>query len=161
MHFQDNRITFPSIDFGALEQRRHLQPLKVRQALTSLEQDLPDIIDFDKLASSINLSRRHLERLFKKHVGCSPSRYYLQLRLHQAHRVLRAGPRSIQSVAMAFGFESSAQFCQSYRKYFGNILPVAHVEDRHQCDRQAAKLSSSLVALILAQGEPTFATFRH
>lgn len=165
MHFQDNRITLPLIDFSALEQLRHLQPLKVRQALASLEQDLPKIIDFDRLAASINLSLRHLERVFKKHIGCSPSRYYLQLLLNHAHRLLRASPRLIQRVATACGVGSRAQFFQSYRKHFGNILPVdpltrAHLEDRHQYDRQAPKLSSSLVALFLAQDEPTFATFR-
>jgi transcriptional regulator GlxA family with amidase domain len=160
MHFQDNRSTLPLIDFSALEQRRHLQPLKVRQALASLEQDLPEIIDFDRLAASINLSRRHLERLFKKHVGCSPSRYYLQLRLNHAHRLLRARPQSIQRVATECGFGSSAQFCQSYRKHFGNILPVDPLTRAHLEDRQAPKLSSSLVALTLAQDEPTFASFR-
>ncbi|QCY09465.1 helix-turn-helix domain-containing protein [Pseudomonas sp. MPC6] len=110
MHFQDNRITLPLIDFSAPAQLRHRQPLKVRQALASLEQELPVMIDFDKLAASMNLSRRHLERLFKTHIDCSPSHYCRQLRLSHAHRLLRARPPSIQRVATARGVGSSAQF---------------------------------------------------
>lgn len=81
MHFQDNRITFPLIDFSALEQLLHLQPLK-----------------------------GHFERLFKTHIDCSPSHYCLQLRLNHAHRFLRARSPSIRRVATACGAGSSPQF---------------------------------------------------
>ncbi|MCT7656442.1 AraC family transcriptional regulator [Oceanimonas sp. NS1] len=63
---------------------RHLvgpaQP-KLAEVVALMEANLEEPITLDELAHYVGLSRRQVERLFQRHVKCSPSRYYLNLRL--------------------------------------------------------------------------------
>lgn len=65
------------------------------------------------------ISRRELERLFKKYLQAVPSRYYLDLRLQQARRLLRDSDRPAGEIALATGFSSAAHFSTAYRNHFG------------------------------------------
>ncbi|MFN2332288.1 MAG: helix-turn-helix domain-containing protein, partial [Halomonas sp.] len=72
-----------------------------------------------ELAEHLGISRRQLERLFKKHLRAVPSRYYLDLRLQRARRLLRESERPAGEVALMTGFSSAAHFSTSYRNHFG------------------------------------------
>jgi transcriptional regulator GlxA family with amidase domain len=106
---------------------------KLTEAVTLMETNIEEPLSPDDLAYHVGLSRRHLERLFKKHLDSVPSRFYLQLRLDKARQMLRDTDRSIVEVGMACGFSSASHFSTTYRTYF-NLTPrqergrATHVE---------------------------------
>ncbi|TKX47019.1 helix-turn-helix domain-containing protein, partial [Halorubrum sp. ASP121] len=76
---------------------RQRTPLKVRlgtsqpklvEVVTLMEANLHEPLTLDELASHARLSRRQLERLFQRHLGCAPTRYYMDLRLARARQLL-------------------------------------------------------------------------
>jgi len=92
---------------------------KLIELVALMENNLEEPINLDELASYVDISRRQLERLFQKHLGCSPSRYYLKLRLMRARQLLRQTSMSIIEVASACGFVSTPHFSKCYRAYLG------------------------------------------
>ncbi|MEH6826468.1 MAG: helix-turn-helix domain-containing protein, partial [Motiliproteus sp.] len=67
----------------------------------------------------IGVSRRRIERLFQTHLETTPSRYYLELRITQARRLLLQSNDSIANIAVACGFLSSTHFSHCFKDYFG------------------------------------------
>jgi transcriptional regulator GlxA family with amidase domain len=86
------------------------------------------------------VSRRQLERLFKQHLDALPSRYYLELRLARARRLLMQTSQSILSIGLGCGFSSGPHFSSAYRQHFG-ITP------REQRSPRAVQVASSQTAL--------------
>ena len=72
-----------------------------------------------ELAEAVNISRRQLERLFQRHLGCTPSNYYNELRLCEGRRLLTQTNMKITEVALACGFPSPGYFSNRYRGLFG------------------------------------------
>lgn len=83
--------------------------------IANLEEPLPAAM----LAQNVDLSVRQLERLFLKHLKCTPGHYYTVLRLERARQLLRQTGASILDVALATGFTSHSYFAHIYRNHFG------------------------------------------
>ncbi len=94
-------------------------PPKLQEVITLMEANLQEPIDLDQLAGFIELSRRQLERLFCQYLRCSPSRYYLKLRLIQARQMLKQTALPITDVALGCGFVSASHFSKCYHEQFG------------------------------------------
>ncbi|MNF72983.1 Transcriptional regulator GlxA family, contains an amidase domain and an AraC-type DNA-binding HTH domain [Pseudomonas linyingensis] len=92
---------------------------KLAVVIPLMENNLEKPIELELLAGYIALSRRQLERLFQKHLNCSPSRYYLKLRLLRARQLLKQTDQPIIAVARSCGFLSAQSFSRCYREHFG------------------------------------------
>ncbi len=92
---------------------------KLQEIVALMEANIEETITLDELAGYVGLSRRQLERLFQKHLSCSPSRYYVNLRLLRAQQLLKQTGLSIIEVATACGFVSTPHFSGCYRTFFG------------------------------------------
>jgi AraC family transcriptional regulator, glycine betaine-responsive activator len=92
---------------------------KLVEVVSLMEANLEEAIELDQLACYVGLSRRQLERLFQKYLQCSPSRYYLKLRLTKARQLLKQTSMSIIEVASACGFVSTPHFSKCYREHIG------------------------------------------
>ncbi|NUU36865.1 GlxA family transcriptional regulator [Pseudomonas sp. C2B4] len=110
-------------------------PAKLQATLTLMKEHLSPTLEIDELAETLGISRRHLERLFKRSLGCSPSRHYLDLRLQQARQLLRTGEQPLSEVATACGFVSLQHFFRCYRQYFG-AHPRDHMGALNSVQRQ-------------------------
>lgn len=95
---------------------------KLTEAVALMESNLEELIPLDDLAALVGISRRQLERLFKKYLDCVPRRYYLDLRLKKARQLLLQTDKSIAEVAIACGFVSAPHFSKSYRDRY-NVSP--------------------------------------
>jgi AraC family carnitine catabolism transcriptional activator len=71
------------------------------------------------LAKRAEISLRALNRLFVAHVGTTPIRYYLKLRLQAARNELFYTDLPIQDVADSHGFASAAHFSRAFTAHFG------------------------------------------
>lgn len=79
--------------------------------------DLP--LEPGELAAATGVSKRQIERLFRRYLSVSPSQYYLQVRLKEAHRLLEQTSMSIIDVAVACGFSSPGHFSHRFRGRYG------------------------------------------
>lgn len=88
--------------------------------VAKMEQNLTEPLQIEDLIGAIGLSRRQIERLFKKELGCSPARYYLRLRLERAQLLLLQTMIPVVEIAIACGLVSSSHFSKCYRETYGN-----------------------------------------
>ena len=72
-----------------------------------------------ELANLVGISKRQLERLFRRYLNTTPARYYLTLRLETARRMLEKSSMKIIDVAIACGFKSAGHFSSRYYSSFG------------------------------------------
>jgi transcriptional regulator GlxA family with amidase domain len=92
---------------------------KLMEAVSLMEANIEEPMALDELSQHIGLSRRQLERLFKKYLNCVPTRYYLQIRLERARQLLLQTSMPIVDTALACGFISAPHFSKCYRLVFG------------------------------------------
>jgi transcriptional regulator GlxA family with amidase domain len=94
----------------------HESLIKVAQLM---EDNIERPLSLDEIASATGLSRRQIERLFKRHLNCVPKRYYLQMRLRRARELLLQTSMPIIDITTACGFQSPPHFSRCYRAQFG------------------------------------------
>lgn len=92
---------------------------KLKTAVDLMAANLEEPLPAKSLAKAVDLSVRQLERLFLKHLKCTPGQYYTALRLERARQLLRQTGASILDVALATGFTSHSYFTHMYRNHFG------------------------------------------
>ena len=113
-----------------LRSRLGISHPKLIGVLGDMEENLEEPLSQTELAVRANLSTRQLERLFRKYLQATPTRYYLNLRLQRARHLLLQTSMSILSVALASGFVSASHFSKCYRECFGRT-PRAERSMRH------------------------------
>ncbi|NKC14620.1 MAG: helix-turn-helix domain-containing protein [Gammaproteobacteria bacterium] len=116
---------------------------KLMEAVALMEANIEEPMSLDELAHHASLSRRQLERLFQKHLGCVPTRYYLELRLQRARQLLLQTSMSIVDVAFACGFVSAPHFSKCYRDFF-SIPPRDERRRRKPADTTPAAQQKSV-----------------
>ncbi|AZT83827.1 GlxA family transcriptional regulator [Marinobacter sp. NP-4(2019)] len=102
-------------------------PEALQTLLALMRANIEEPLSLLELSECANISRRQVERLFQNHLDTSPSRYYLELRLVHARRLLMQTNRSILNISLASGFVSSSHFSNCFKDYYG-ITPS---EARH------------------------------
>jgi transcriptional regulator GlxA family with amidase domain len=134
---------------------------KLQEIVALMEANLEEPIELDHLAAYVDLSRRQLERLFQKYLNCSPSRYYLKLRLIRARQLLKQTSLSIVELTHVCGFVSTPHFSKCYREHFG--VPPSDERGGSEMSRKPALKAVStqpLTVLEQARNESTFASVR-
>jgi transcriptional regulator GlxA family with amidase domain len=89
-------------------------------AIELMEANIREPLSQEDLTTFVGLSRRQLQRLFQRYLNCSPSRYYLQLRLQRARELLRQTGMGLVEVADLTGFASSSHFSKRYKERYGH-----------------------------------------
>ncbi len=91
---------------------------KLAEAVIYMEANKEELLGLEEIAGHIGVSRRQLERLFRKYLNCSPIEYYKRLRLIQARQLLQQTSMPVSEVAISCGFNSSNYFSKCYREQF-------------------------------------------
>lgn len=102
-----------------LRQKLGTSQPKLTEAVMLMESNLEEPLSPDELASYVTISRRQLERLFRSYLDCTPTQYYLGLRLRNARLLLLQTEKSIVEISLACGFASAPHFSKCYRDRFG------------------------------------------
>lgn len=95
----------------------HRGMIKVAQLM---EENIEKPLSLDRIARATGLSRRQIERLFKRHLDCVPKKYYLEMRLRRARELLLQTAMPIMDVTTSCGFKSPPHFSRCYRSQFGH-----------------------------------------
>ncbi len=115
------------IDHTRSPSDRQRMPLRARLGIHNskllfiielMEANLSEPLPLAELSHYTNLSRRQIERLFARHLGRSPARYYLDLRLERARHLLLQSDMPVIEVAIACGFISASHFSKCYRESY-------------------------------------------
>ena len=104
----------------ALRLRLAVSQPRLLSSINVMSENIEAPLSQTELAHEIGLSTRQLERLFLKYLNCTPSRYYLDMRLNRARALLQQTCMSVTNVALASGFVSASHFSKSYRVHFGH-----------------------------------------
>ena len=99
-------------------------PKPLVDALELMESNLEEPLAPGEIASYLALSRRTLERLFHAHLGMSPSKKYMEIRLARARLAVLRSTRALDEIASSTGFASPSHFIARYREAFGRT-PMA------------------------------------
>lgn len=101
-----------------LSARLRINHPKLVASIGLMEANLESPLTQDELARRVGLSRRQLERLFRRYLRKAPARHYLELRLQRARLLLLQSTLSIIDVALACGFVSASHFSKCYRQAY-------------------------------------------
>lgn len=113
----------------------HRSMIKVAELM---EEHIEKPLSLDRIARTTGLSRRQIERLFRRHLDCVPKRYYLEMRLRRARELLLQTAMPIMDVTTSCGFKSPPHFSRCYRNQFGHP-PSAERQIRRAGAAPAAK----------------------
>ncbi len=102
-----------------LRQRLGTSQPKLSEAVMLMEANLEDKLTLKELSNLINLSQRQIERLFSRYLNSTPSKYYQNLCLRNARRLLLQTETPIIEISILCGFTSSSHFSKCYKDKFG------------------------------------------
>lgn len=102
-----------------LRARLGVQNARILSIIEMMEANLSEPLTLIEIADHAGLSRRQIERLFRHHMGRSPARYYLEIRLDRARHLLLQSALPVVEVAVACGFVSASHFSKCYRELYG------------------------------------------
>jgi len=98
--------------------------------IARMQENLTEPQPIDTLLTDLGITRRQMERHFRRVLQDSPARYYMKLRLERAHLLLQQTSQSIFEVAITCGFSSASHFSKSYREFYGYSPHKARLESR-------------------------------
>lgn len=105
----------PLVSLGQAAQREPRLEQAVRLMEKWIEQPLP----VAAIAKRLGVSSNTLESIFKRQVGMTPGKFYLNLRLKVANRLVLDSNMSLREISIRSGFNSLSAFSRAYARTFG------------------------------------------
>lgn len=100
-------------------------PEKLTQIHSYLEEHYAEKITLEKLSSQFFISKFHLSREYKKIYGITLLSDLTSKRISHAKSMLRFSDSSIESIALATGFQDAAYFSKVFKKS-ENMTPIEY-----------------------------------
>jgi len=97
----------------------------IKQIIVWIDQHYCAPITLHQLGDLFHGSPYHLQRVFKRVTGKSPTEYIQDIRLEKAVHMLEAGEQSIADVGASAGFPSTPYFISLFKKKLGTT-PAAY-----------------------------------
>ncbi len=94
-------------------------PIYVREVYNYIESHYSDKITLLELEKKFAVSKYHLQKQFKAHIGCSPNDFLLRIRLNWAKEFLRTTNESVAKIANDVGFENISYFINQFKRQEG------------------------------------------
>ena len=91
----------------------------IKEALNYIEQNFPNDISIENIASFCGLNRTYFGRIFKETVGKSPQQFLLSYRMAKAAELLKLTDLSISDIGNAVGYSNQLHFSRAYKNVYG------------------------------------------
>ncbi|WP_343221775.1 helix-turn-helix domain-containing protein [Pseudoalteromonas sp. MMG022] len=104
--------------FSDILQIQSAQSLKLSPLLDWLSARVDEQITVAQMAEQLCLSERQLTRLFKQHLGCTPSHYFKKMKLNFARDLLGDECMSVEQISRRVGFSSYDSFRRAFYRQF-------------------------------------------
>lgn len=111
------------VSISALIGLRHPVLVSVVETMRS---QLANGFDIEEFCRARGISRRQVERLFRKYLKTTPLQQFRDLRLDYAHSLMAETDLSVSEIAAASGFQWQGTFSRAYRNRFGAMPDCRH-----------------------------------
>ena len=91
--------------------------LLIHQCLAYMEEYYPDQLQVNELAGSLNISYRHLARIFKRVTGITIIDKLNDIRIGHAKRLLMETNMTVSQIADIVGFDNTYYFSNVFKKH--------------------------------------------
>lgn len=91
-------------------------------AIEYIDAHFRENITLDMIAAQVGYSRCYFSTVFRKCMGMTPWNYISIKRIEEALTLIKTTDRSILDIALACGFNNTANFCKIFKKYT-NLAP--------------------------------------
>jgi AraC family transcriptional regulator len=108
--------------------RGGLGSARLRRIKELVHAKMEDDFSLDEMAQSVELSRAHFARMFRKSTGQAPHQFVLRQRVERAKAMLRAPDGRILDVAVACGFKTQQHFARVFRSVCG-VSPTEYRQE--------------------------------
>lgn len=89
----------------------------VSKAVSYIDKNLSSPLSLEMICEHVHLSKYHFSRIFREKTGMSPFGYIIECRISKAKKLLTGTNDTISNIAVAVGFSTSSNFCNTFRKY--------------------------------------------
>lgn len=89
----------------------------IYHAQTYIREHFSSINNISEISDFCQVSHEHLTRCFRKETGQTPLQFLIKIRIEHALFLLLNSSNSIESIAIACGFQSGNYFAKVFRKY--------------------------------------------
>lgn len=103
----------------SIQSRHGIRNEHLSRAIARMAETVEDPLSSAAIAAEVGISTRQLERLFGRHLNCSPKKYQVDIRLQKARNLLLQTELPVTEIAFASGFKNSGHFARAYRTHFG------------------------------------------
>lgn len=103
-----------------LQDQRKSIPYAVLRAKDHLDRFYKEPCNLEELGEITSLNPRYLLKLFKQHLGTTPSRYLWKLRGDHAMRLLKHSGLSIKEISYNSGFQNPYHFSRYISRHYGS-----------------------------------------
>ena len=107
------------------------------QAAEYIDRNFTESISVQKLAESLHISQRYLNRLFRNGMGVSPVKYIMMKRMEHACYLLRTTELSCEKISGAVGMYDNAYFYRIFRRVMG-MTPVQYRKQGREEDEEVS-----------------------
>jgi AraC family transcriptional regulator len=98
---------------------------EVRKALEYLHDTFTEDFDLERVSVAANLSKYHLDRVFKRATGLRPNAYVAMLRVDRAKNLLAHTSEPLSDIALNLGFADQSHFSNVFKQFSG-LSPLAY-----------------------------------
>lgn len=84
-----------------------------------------------ELAKTVNVSPKHLQKLFKDEMRMSPIQFIKHLRLEKAREILENGFLNVKQISYEVGITDQSYFNREFKKKYG-LAPNQYREQYHK-----------------------------
>lgn len=110
----------------------------VKHAVEYMTYHYDEKLKINDLADFIGINRSYLTSSFKKHMGCSPQEFLINLRMEKAKSLLKKTEMSINAVANAVGYPDQLAFSKVFKQHCG-MSPKMYKEEKSELVIKKAK----------------------
>lgn len=97
----------------------------VKRACRLIEENLEVTFTLERLSEILNISKFHLQKVFKKHTGVSPKKYAEIHRVKNFKRLLKEGDESVTDAIYEAGYGSSSRLYEKSNAQLG-MTPTSY-----------------------------------
>lgn len=101
------------------------KPQSIQHVVRYIQNNLSTELRLSGLAREAHLSKYHFCRVFKQHVGVSPRRFIINMRIEKAKEFLLKEEMNVSLAALEAGFNDLSNFIKEFKKYTG-VTPTAY-----------------------------------
>lgn len=115
----DRRSLTDTQTVSVIHQSRVTDPVTM-EALKLMEANISEPLTIAEIAAYAGIPARSLQRRFRKHLGKSPERVYLDIRLTRARILVQRSGKRLHDIALETGFASASHLTARYTPRFGS-----------------------------------------